>query len=88
LSTIRHVPSGTSSAPRRAQQETKIASGDEREAGPGMHRDDEAEVLGVEADRGVDVIYDVANTDASHVSSSVNESVTYAIHASPIEAHD
>jgi hypothetical protein len=73
LSTIRHVASGTSSAPGRAQQETKIASGDEHEAGPGMHRDDEAEVLGVEADRGVDVIYDIANTDASHVPSSQSE---------------
>jgi hypothetical protein len=39
-----------------------------------MHRDDEAEVLGVEADRGGDVIYDVANPDASHVPSSLNES--------------
>ena len=75
VSTIRHVASGPSSAPRRAQQETKITSRDEREAGPGMHRDDEAEVLGVEADRGGDVIYDVANTDASHVASSLNESV-------------
>ena len=66
LAAIGHGLGGPPGASWGVEQELEVASREPGEAGAGVEVDPEAEMLGVERDRRLDVIDNVAHADRAH----------------------
>jgi len=69
---VRHRLGRAAGAARRAEQEPKVAAGEDREAGPGLRFDPEPELPDVEPDRRLDVLDDVPGHSRPRLNSPCN----------------
>jgi hypothetical protein len=73
--TIRHGLGGPAGSARSVHQQPKVAAREHGEAGGGMQLEGEAEPLGVEHDRRIDIVDDVADADSGHRSASLRPAI-------------